>query len=223
MKVLVVGSGKLANLIFSDLSNSLTEVTRWDLLSQAVERGIVIHAGSGRQLDECLDFCEKSGSVFIELSTGLKTEQLNPNFTMIVCTNTSILVLKVLNMIKSFGHYFHDYNVSLIESHQASKTSEPGTAFNLARSLKLPVEKITSIRNSEMQLKDVGIPHEYLDGHAYHKILINDGNDTVAIETKVLGHESYGKGVKKIIAAVLNNSLERRRYTIFELIDKNML
>jgi len=165
----------------------------------------------------------RTKTVFIELSTGLETETLRPDFPLIICPNTSILVLKTLNMIKATGRYFENYEISITESHQSTKKTEPGTAYAFANSLKLPLDEIVSIRDRDIQQNTIGIPKEYIDKHAYHKIVIKDGSDEVTIETKVLGHDSYANGVRMIIEAVLKNRLENKRYTILDLIDNNML
>ncbi|MBV4357191.1 dihydrodipicolinate reductase C-terminal domain-containing protein [Pinibacter aurantiacus] len=224
MKIFIAGSGKLATAILSaPLSFPSCDVLKWETDYATNEKAIIVHAGSGRQLDECIEFCKKTGSLLIELSTGLVTESMAADFTLIICPNTSILLLKTMNMLKLYGHYFSKNNISIIESHQSAKKSVPGTAYNLAHSLNFPSAEIKSIREAGTQLNEVGIPAEYLDKHAYHKIIIEDGPDQVIIETKVLGHDSYVNGVKKIINAVLENSFERRKYDVLELIDRNML
>ncbi|MDH7462127.1 dihydrodipicolinate reductase C-terminal domain-containing protein [Chitinophagaceae bacterium 26-R-25] len=225
MKIFIVGSGKLANAILSAPSSFPScDVLKWETdYATTNEKTIIVHAGSGRQLDECIEFCKKTGSIFIELSTGLLTESMAADFTLIVCPNTSILLLKTMNMLKLYGHYFSKDKISIIESHQSAKESVPGTAYNFAHSLNFPSTDIKSIREADAQLNEVGIPAAYLDKHAYHKITIEDGPDQVTIETKVLGHDSYVNGVTKIINAVLENSFEKRAYNVLELIDKNML
>ncbi|MDP4207822.1 MAG: dihydrodipicolinate reductase C-terminal domain-containing protein [Bacteroidota bacterium] len=225
MKIFIVGSGKLANAILtSNLSLQSCEILKWESQYQPLnEKAIIVHAGSGRQLKECFEFCTRTKSVFIELSTGLETEKMEPDFPLIICPNTSILLLKTLNIIKVNGKYFENYAISITESHQSTKKTEPGTAYAFANSLKFPLDQIVSIRDSEIQLNKIGIPKEYLDKHAYHKIVIKDGNDEVTIETKVLGHDSYANGVKTIIETVLKYSLENKKYTILDLIDNNML
>ncbi len=225
MKIFVVGSGKLANaLLTSNLSFQSCEVLRWKTQDQTLnEKAIIVHAGSGRQLKECIEFCVRSKSVFIELSTGLETESMTPDFPLIVCPNTSILLLKTLSIVKANGNYFEDYEISITESHQSTKKTEPGTAYTFANALKIPLDRIISIREPEIQLNEIGIPKEFLGKHAYHKIVIKDGDDEIVLETKVLGHHSYAKGVKRIIDTILKNSLENKKYTILDLIDDNML
>jgi len=225
MRIFVVGSGKLANAILtSDLLVQSYEIVKWESQYQALnEKAIIVHAGSGRQLKECFEFCDRTKTVFIELSTGLETETMKSDFPLIISPNTSILVLKTLNMIKVNGRYFENYEISITESHQSTKKTEPGTAYSFANSLKFPLDKIISIRDLGIQQNTIGIPKEYIDKHAYHKIVIKDGSDEVTIETKVLGHDSYANGVNMIIETVLKNSLENKRYTILDLIDNDML
>lgn len=223
MKIFVVGSGKLANAL-SGLSMPSCEITKWEPeFLNFNGKAIIVHAGSGRQLEDCLAFCSRTKSVLIELSTGLGTEKTEPDFPLIICPNTSILVLKTLNIIKSNSKHFENYSISITESHQSSKKTEPGTAFAFANSLKFPLDKIISIRDPEIQQNQIKIPKEYLDKHAYHKIVIKDGNDEITIETKVLGHQSYVQGVEKIIEMILRNSLENKKYTVLELIDHGWL
>jgi len=225
MQIFVVGSGKLANAIInSDLTIRSCEIVKWEAQFKTLnEKAIVVHAGSGRQREECFEFCVRTKSIFIELSTGLETEKTEPDFPMIICPNISSLVLKTLNMLKACGRYFENYEISITESHQSTKTTEPGTAVAFAGSLNFPPGKILSVRDPETQEKIIGIPPEYLGKHAWHKIVIKDGNDEVTIETKVLGHDSYSRGVKAIIETALKHRFENKKYSVFDLIDKDML
>lgn len=225
MKIFVAGSGKLAQaLLTPDLTFEGCDRIKWETFGQNYrEKSIVVHAGSGRQLKECVEFCERTKSVLIELSTGQQTEMMNPSFPLIICPNTSILVLKTLHMLKTCGHHFKNYELSISESHQSAKTTEPGTAFAFADSLNYPTGKVTSVRDTHIQFSKIGIPEEYLDKHAYHKIVLKDGKDEITLETKVLGHDSYAKGVKRIIGAVLKNNPENKRYSVLDLIDMNWL
>lgn len=222
MKIVVVGSGKLANAILSsDLSSYPGEVIPWNVAYTTTlnEKSIIVHAGSGRQVNECVDFCKRTDSIFVELSTGLETERLDPDFTLVICPNTSILLLKMMRIVKTFGHYFQNDKILITESHQQSKTSVPGTAFNFAQSLNFPVDQIKSIRDQQTQLNEIGIEPDYLDRHAYHKIVIQDGLDTLTIETKVLGHNAYAAGVARIVELILNRRLEKRKYSVIDLLD----
>lgn len=225
MKIFIVGSGKLADAILTfNLLIPSCEVVRWGTEHQTLNnKAIVVHAGSGRQLNECLAFCARTKSVFIELSTGLGTEKAIPNFPLISCPNTSVLLVKMLWMLKMFGKNFEHYEISITESHQSTKTTEPGTAYNFADSLKVPYTKVISVRDPEIQQNEIGIPQAFLSRHAYHKIIIRNNGEEVTIETKVLGHDSYTNGLRTIIEACINYKLEDKNYTVLDLIDNGML
>lgn len=225
MKIFVVGAGKLANAILNaDLSFDACNIEKWDNKRPDFnEKAIVIHAGSGRQAEECFKFCSQTKSVLVELSTGLETEKQTIDFPLIICPNTSVLVLKMLHLLQQNDAIFSNYNISITESHQASKKTEAGTAFAFAKALHFPVNEIESIRDAEIQKEQIKIPDQYLDRHAYHRIVLRDGNDEIAIETKVLGHQSYVAGIKKIIAMILSNPLENKSYTILDFIQQGVL
>ena len=86
---------------------------------------------------------------------------------MIICPNTSLLVIKILNMIKNNSHYFKAYDKWIIESHQSSKKSLPATAHDFADSLGLPLDQIVSLRDKNIQENILKIPKNYLAKHAY--------------------------------------------------------
>lgn len=220
MKVFVVGSGKLASAILSAKKTFHNcDLIPWETaFVQASEKALVLHCGSGRQIAETIMFCRRTGSTFVELSTGLETEHLSPDFPLVICPNTSMLMLKTMAMLAQFGRHFKDYSISVTESHQSAKQTEPGTAYNLANSLAFPVKDIISIRDRDIQSAKIGIPDEFLGKHAYHQILIRDGNDSLTIETRVLGHDSYAAGVRQIIDIVLSKDLAKRRHNVLELL-----
>jgi dihydrodipicolinate reductase len=225
INVFVIGSGKLANaLLTSGIVSGQGIMLPWDSSCQRLnEKAILVHAGSGRQLKDCIDFCNRTKSVLIELSTGLETETLEADFPLVICPNTSVLVLKTMAMLKAYGSSFENYTITITESHQSAKTTEAGTAVAFAHALKFPPEKIQSVRDTGIQQYHIGIPVEYVAKHAYHKIVIKDVTDEVTIETRVLGHQSYAKGVKAIVEAVINHQLENKRYHVLDLVERNML
>lgn len=121
------------------------------------------------------------------------------------------------------GKLFSTYDISIVESHQSAKKSAPGTAYKLAEYLNFPINKIRSIRDPEVQSREVGIERDFLGKHAYHKITIKDARDKLTIEMKVEGHESYSIGVRKIIDVVLTTPLQKKRYNVLDLIEEGFL
>jgi dihydrodipicolinate reductase len=184
-----------------------------------VEKSVVIHAGSGRELGAATAYCAGTQSPLIELATGSALESAQHSFPVVVCPNTNILMLKFMAMLAQSGHLFHNYDIQLTESHQANKTSVPGTAVHMARSLGLPDSAIHSVR----QASALQIPQEHLGRHAFHRILIQDGDCSLQFETRVYGDSAYADGVARIVAAVRAHALENRSYSVMELVDRGWL
>lgn len=224
MQVIVVGSGKLAKELLGALpSEGGSEVVPWAVEGQRTEKSVVVHAGSGRELEAVSAFCESTRSPLVELATGSALEHMAVGFPVVLCPNTNLLLLKFMAMLERSGHLFSGYRIGLTESHQAQKSSVPGTAVSMAQALGLAQDEIRSVRDAAVQQRVLQIPPEHLARHAYHEVLIEDGACSVKLETRVYGDAPYAEGVSKIVAAVRERSLEDRRYAIMEFIDNAWL
>jgi 4-hydroxy-tetrahydrodipicolinate reductase len=219
MQIIVAGSGKLATELLDSLkANHAWRIVPWAERIDDSSRSIVVHAGSGRELQAIADYCAATHSSLIELATGSAIESSAHDFPVVMCPNTNILMLKFMNMLEQCGHLFQGHQIALTESHQATKTSVPGTAVNIAHSLGLKPEVITSIRNANTQEKELHIPKSELVRHAYHQVIIQDDACSIKLETRVYGESPYADGVSKIVAAVHTHNLENRPYQIAEFI-----
>jgi 4-hydroxy-tetrahydrodipicolinate reductase len=220
MQVLIVGSGKLANELLSSLSLSAPfSVHPWSSASIIKSPAIVVHAGSGRELNDVVAYCHETNSVLIELATGSKLDTASPAFPVVLCPNTNILMLKFMNMLARGGQMFEGYHIRITESHQAEKRSTPGTAVAIAQSFGLSASDVVSVRDTEEQLKVLDIPAEHLGRHAVHSILIGDATCSISIETRVYGASPYADGVASIVSAVASHRLESRVYAIDEFVE----
>ncbi|WP_179402329.1 dihydrodipicolinate reductase C-terminal domain-containing protein [Burkholderia guangdongensis] len=219
MQVIVVGSGKLATELLDSIEpGDAFDLMPWSGKKPAGERSIVVHAGSGRELSEVVAFCRATASTLVELSTGSAIEGARPDFPVVLCPNTNILMLKFMHMLETSGHLFRGYGISVVESHQASKTSVPGTAVDIARSLGLADDEIRSVRNPDVQREQLGIPDDQLARHAFHRIRIEDGAGSIEMDTRVYGASPYADGVSRIVDAVCRHDLEPRIHSVMELV-----
>lgn len=224
MEVLIVGSGKLATELSNELSlDAPLVLRRWE--DRSTDRGssVVVHAGSGRELDGVISFCHETGSALIELATGSKLEIASPAFPVVLCPNTNILMLKFMNMLANGGKLFKGCHIQVTESHQAEKRSAPGTAIAIAHSLGLSAKDVVSVRDREEQLATLRIPAEHLGRHAVHSILIDGAACRISLETRVYGASPYAGGVAKIVSAIASRRLENRVYAIDEFVEHGWL
>ncbi len=224
MQVIVVGTGKLATELLSSLKvDTGCQVISWADRSHGANKSILIHAGSGKELEAVSTYCATTHSPLIELATGSKFESASYAFPIVMCPNTNILMLKFMSMLEQSGHLFRRYQIKLTESHQADKTSVPGTAVNIARSLGLNDCDIRSLRNTDVQRTELHIPEAHLGRHAYHQIVIEDGECSLKFEMRVYGESPYADGVARIVGAVRAQKLEDRLYSITEFVDNGWL
>ncbi len=220
MQVYVAGTGKLATELLEKLvPQDGLAIAPWHGASDVSRAGIVVHAGSGREIEAISKFCSNTSSTLIELATGSSLEGTTPNFPVILCPNTNILMLKFMSMLERSGGLFKGYCTQITESHQTSKTSVPGTAVQMARSLGVAEPMISSIRDASLQVSELHIPREHLPRHAFHRITIQDGPCTISMDARVYGDAPYASGVQQIIGAVNGRSLESRVYSITEFIE----
>lgn len=223
-QVIVVGAGKLATELLGSLEKGCAfPVTAWENGKAAAKKSIVVHAGSGRELKAVAAYCEATQSPLIELATGSKIGLAAHAFPVVLCPNTNILMLKFMSMLEQCGHLFRSHRITLTESHQAQKTSVPGTAVSMAHALGLKDSDVESIRNVSTQRADLEIPEEHLARHAYHRILIDDGGCSLKLETRVYGESPYADGVAQIVAAVQSQDLENRLYSIMEFVNNGWI
>lgn len=225
MNVFVVGTGKLAQEILAHLSGTfLARVVPWaerETLGPA--DGVVVHAGSGRELAGVLAFCQEHAVPLVELATGSSANEGPVGFPLVICPNTNILLLRFLEMLSRSGALFSNYPKAILESHQASKTTEPGTAYALAKLLQVPKEDVVSVRDPAVQKDVLGIPSNYLPRHAYHKITIGDATVNLTFETRVLGPAPYAAGLAEVLGVLNRQKLENRTYEVLEFFREGWL
>jgi hypothetical protein len=202
--VLIVGRGKLATELLHGLGGpSIARVGHWDERhSLAGGPCLVAHAGSGRELSAVTEFCAETGAILLQLSTADSPLPAMPAFPLIVCPNVNMPMLSFMAMVRCGAKYFRGLDIRIAESHQASKSTRPGTAVHLARSLGVPEREIRSERDPRVQEEMLGIPPSFLDRHAYHEILIHDPEVEIRLQTRVLGKSAYAAGLAKVIDIV---------------------
>lgn len=222
---LVAGAGKLANEVRVGLGASAGQWSDRHVLSPSAMARVqaVVHAGSGRELPEIVDVCRERGAVLIELSTGTDVAALAQGVSLVVCPNANILMLKFMAMLARHGNWFQDCQIGITESHQADKSSVPGTAVAMAEALGVDPRAIVSVRDPAVQTGRLGLAPHDLARHAVHRIQIADGACAITLETRVHGNTPYVDGVRRIIGAALAHPLEKRVYDVLEFIDNGWL
>ncbi|KAL3567226.1 hypothetical protein D5086_029877 [Populus alba] len=103
-------------------------------------------------------------------------------------------------MAEQFPGAFSGYSLHVKESHQAGKLDTSGTAKAVISCFKkLGVsfdDQIEMIRDPKEQVQLVGVPEEYLSGHAFHLYYLSSPDKTVSFEFQhnVCGRSIYAEG-----------------------------
>jgi hypothetical protein len=167
--------GKLATELLAELrSQDGLSIQPWRGARRR-GRGIVVHADRAARSKPSRPLRAQRlhpGGAVHRLGAGAAGE---PGFPVLLCPNTNILMLKFMHMLARSGRLFAGTPVRLIESHQASKHSVPGTAVQMAQALGLPAQSIESVRDPARQATEFHIPPEHLARHAFHRISLEDG------------------------------------------------
>lgn len=224
--VFVAGHGKLATAIQEKIQPfarqagyEISCVANWDDFEAGkcdMERAVIVHVGSGGQLFEIISCCQNHGIPLIQASTGMKwPEKMSDEirFILVEAPNLSIPMIKLLYAMEEMGNLFNEYKTSITESHQRTKTSPPGTALEMARSLGVESCEIRSIRDEAVQQNSLGVPEAYLAQHAVHEIGIEGGGCRLSLRTEVYGLDSYVEGLVRILGNIDRLSPGRHRLT----------
>lgn len=218
--ILIVGRGKLADELVRGLdSPAISRVVRWDDRDPGTDgHYMVVHAGSGRELNDVIGFCSETGSTLLDLSTEGSPFPATISFPVVICPNVNMQMLCFMAMVKHASGYFRGQDIRIAESHQATKSTRPGTALYLARSLSVPESGIRSERDPKVQSEVLGIPTSYLDRHAYHQIVIRDPEVEIRLESRVLGKSAYASGLARIIGMLSGMELSPGYHDVVDLV-----
>lgn len=129
-------------------------------------------------------------------------------------------------MAEQFPGAFSGYSLQVMESHQASKLDTSGTAKDvIACFAKLGVsfdlDEIEKIRDPAMQLEMVGVPEEYLSGHAFHMYHLTSPDGTVSFEFQhnVCGRSIYAEGTVDAVLFLSKKVQSKADKRIYDMID----
>jgi dihydrodipicolinate reductase len=180
---------------------------------------VAIHFGSGRQLPELIDLCERIRVPIIQGSTKLTVSI--PSDRRVVIIKAPNLSLPMIRFVSAFPAFAAAINIGMsvriVESHQSKKADTSGTARAVAKTLGVAESTIKSVRDPDIQLS-LGVPEEHLDGHAYHDFIFTGQGVEIKISTKIRGRATYAEGALTL-AQALADQQEPLKNGIYELKD----
>jgi len=216
MKIIIAGHGKMAKLFFLELQKDRHQVLSLEewLPESRVEAGnhemVALHVGSGAQLSMLIGSCMLNRIPILNGSTGQQFKDNCP-VPLINAENFALPILRIIQLLPEFAQKLNilDYSLSrgIVETHQSTKKTVPGTAKRMAEAVGVEVKDIISIRDKPTQLA-LGVPPESLDGHGYHWINWEGTGVHIQLRTMVHGRHAYYVGGLHLLT-----ELHRRKKT----------
>ncbi|KAL3627704.1 4-hydroxy-tetrahydrodipicolinate reductase 2, chloroplastic [Castilleja foliolosa] len=131
-------------------------------------------------------------------------------------------------MSEQFPGAFSGYDMQVMESHQAGKLDISGTAKAVISCFEklgasFDPEQVQQIRDPRVQVEMVGVPEEYLSGHAFHMYNLTspDGTVTFEFQHNVCGRSIYAEGTVDAIlflAKKISTNADKRIYDMIDVL-----
>lgn len=129
-------------------------------------------------------------------------------------------------MAEQFPGAFAGYMLAVTESHQSTKVDTSGTARAIVASFrKLGItftdDEIKMIRDPHEQLGKMGVPEEYLKGHAYHTYALTspDGMVNFQFQHNVCGRSIYAQGTVDAVLFLAKQIQEKSAQKLYNMVD----
>jgi len=117
----------------------------------------------------------------------------------------------------TFPGCFSGYELSIKETHQKTKKDISGTAkalcghmSQLANDPGFTEEKIEDVRDDERAMKEMGVPEEFLAGHAFHTYTFQRSQDVFRFQHNICGRRSYCEGTLDALEWLLKGPIQRK-------------
>ena len=242
MAVALTGPGMLSD--FSVASRSLTLLGPEDRPRfldefQKLPGGIVVDYSHPSAVLSNVTFYTENAIPFVLGTTGGDYSQVerlivDNNVPAIVAPNMALPIVALTAMLEwardSFPGVFDEYELSVRESHQKGKADTSGTAkalISLIQGLGAGFDEthLSMCRDPEAQRSELGIPEEYITGHAFHTYDIKSKDTTAhfSLGHNILGRNIYAEGTLhavRFLKARLDKKVERS-YTMIDVL-KNL-
>ncbi|KAM7489344.1 hypothetical protein LguiB_026828 [Lonicera macranthoides] len=136
-------------------------------------------------------------------------------------------------MAEQFPGAFSGYSLQVMESHQASKLDTSGTAKAVIScfeklGVSFDLDDIQKIRDPQLQVELVGVPEQYVDGHAFHLYNLTSPDETVSFEFQhnVCGRSIYAEGTIDaaiFLAKKVQSKAEKRIYDMIDVLQEGKM
>lgn len=167
-----------------------------------LQNDAVIFASSKERFPEILEHCCQYKRTLIIVSSGIELpEGFVPRAPVIKAPNLALLVCALFEVLPKLGDMAKilGAKTSVVEAHQASKTSPAVTASKFAAMFGVPEEKIGHIRSDAVAGAVLDVPENHYGGFAQHIIATSAAGVKVTIRMEILGRDAYADGLALLL------------------------
>lgn len=129
----------------------------------------------------------------------------------------------------TFPGLFKGFTLEVKESHQQGKADTSGTAKALVACFNqlgtdFDIADIEKIREPKAQKEDLGVPEQYVEGHAWHTYTLKspDGSAQFALTHNINGRQIYASGTFDAVIFLKNkmdtNAFDRKFFTMIDVL-----
>ena len=129
-------------------------------------------------------------------------------------------------LAKEYPSLFNGYTMEITESHQRGKADISGTARSLIpdfQKMGIDVHEhdIFMERNPEIQHHQLGVPEQFLDGHAWHTYTLVSDDQTVTFQFthNVNGRSVYVQGTLDAVRYLNQKVMEKNQGQVYSMVD----
>lgn len=237
MKILIIGSGVMANLVKeSAISNDIEVIGMFDKFGNGdfqnfdeikKDFDIIIDFSHHSLLNEILEFAKEKNKPLLIATTGHKENELNKldiyskYIPIIKATNTSIGINALNKIVKFAQNLLKDFDIEIIEKHHNRKIDAPsGTAktlFNILNSDNKYEANFNRFDNDKRKENEIGI-HSIRAGNIYgeHTIIFSKDDEIIEIKHEALSRKIFADGAIKLANILLKLKNENKN-GLFEI------
>lgn len=230
---LISGKGSDVKLIPSTNSEEIEAAVAG--MQEASSQLLAIDYTHPSALNSNAEFYVKNNIPFVMGTTGGDREKLlkdcESHFSVIAPNMGKQIVamqLALENLARDYPAAFDGYELSVVESHQKTKSDTSGTAKAVIESLKtLANDKdfvadndVKMIRNDEESV-NFGVPEDSLTGHAFHTYTLKSPDGTVEFQLQhnVAGRTVYAEGTADAVKFLAKKVVEGNNPQVYTMIN----
>lgn len=216
MNIIVFGNGVMANILADCVQENDKIVEIIDPLNFEMKKviaDIIIDFSNHNATKNLIDFAKFNNLPIFIATTGQNEEELymineaKKDINIKLCTNTSVGINLINEIVKNISKVLYDYDVEIIEKHHRRKIDAPsGTALTLAKNIQETRDlEIVTNRIGKRQDNQIGISSVRAGNIVgEHSVIFAKEDEIIEIKHTALSRKIFGVGAIRMAKEFLD-------------------